>query len=410
MNEKKLVFLFPGVGSQYTGMSKTLFDNFKIFRETIEEAGETIKIDIPSLCFFKENKSQLDKLENAQCILLAFSTASYRVYMQEIGVEPMICMGHSLGEYSALCNSGVIKFTDALNLVYQRGLIVQEVSKGIDGTMMWVVNLEVDKVENVCRNVSGPDGNAFVSAYDSTTQSSISGHTNTLMKAAKELEKLGAIVYPLKLSGPFHSPLMKEAKERMELLLQQYSYQNPQFTVLANHNAKPYTNAKNVIENLSLQLISPIRWRNSLEFLIQQNICTAIEMGPKNVLSFLLKKNTGSIQTYTTDNEKDLDIIKDKLLVKQEEYLTIIGKCLGAAVSTKNRNNNEIEYQEKAVKPYRKIEALYNQLTGDNRPPKKNDVKDALSMLKSVLTVKQTPELEQNQWFQQVLENKIINF
>lgn len=407
---KKIAFLFPGVGAQYVGMAKTLYDNFKIFKETIEEAGDILKIDFVSLSFSKDKKEELDRLEIAQLALITFSTAAYRVYMREIGIQPHYCMGHSLGEYSALCGAGVIQFSDALELVQQRGLILKEVSSGIDGTMMWVINLDSKIVEEVCREASKQGKEIYVSAYDSPNQTSISGHTDVLMKTAKELEQKGAIVYPLKLSGPFHSPLMKEASERMTAVLRQYEYKNPKYPVIANRNAQLYTDAESVVDNLSLQLISPIYWRASVEFLLQQRIEIAVEIGPKNVLKFLMAKNTDAIRVYTTDNQKDLELISNELLIKKEDYLKIIGKCLGAAVSTKNRNDDAEEYEQKVIKPYRRIESFYKEFTEKGKSPGKDHVKEAMEILGSILSAKKVPQREYNYWTENVLGNKLINF
>lgn len=407
---KKIAFLFPGVGSQYVGMSKTLYDNFKIFKETLEEAGDILKIDFASLSFSKDKKEELDRLDIAQLTLLTFSTAAYRVYMQEIGIQPHYCMGHSLGEYSALCSAGVIQFPDALELVRQRGSILKEVSAGIDGTMMWVINLDNQIVEDVCQKASKPGQEIYVSAYDSPTQTSISGHTAVLMKTAKELEQKGAIVYPLKLSGPFHSPLMKEASERMKAVLQQYEYKSPQYPVIANRDAQPYTDAGSVVDNLSLQLISPISWRASVEYLLQQKVEIAVEIGPKNVLKFLMAKNTNAVRVYTTDNQKDLESIGNDLLIKEDEYLRIIGKCLGAAVSTKNRNDDAEEYEQKVIKPYRRIESFYKEFSEKGKSPGKDQVKEAMELLGAILSAKKVPEQEYSYWTENVLGSKFINF
>ncbi|HLP46100.1 MAG TPA: ACP S-malonyltransferase [Candidatus Kapabacteria bacterium] len=410
--KKKIAFLFPGVGSQYIGMSKSLFDNFKVFKETIEEAGDILKIDFKDICFAPGKKAELDKLENAQTILTAFSMASYRVYMQEIGILPSFCMGHSLGEYSALCSAGVMKFPDALKLVKERGAAVSEAASGINGTMMWVINLDINILEEVCKaaNASGEGQEVYISAYDSPTQASISGHTDALMKTARELEQKGAIVYPLKLSGPFHCPLMKEAAEKMKCILQQYRFDSPVYSVIANRDALPYKDAAGVVDNLSLQLISPIRWRASIEYLSAQGVDIAIEMGPKNVLKFLMQKNTDAIRVFTTDSDRDLEAIRNDLLVLEEEYLKVIGKCLGAAVSTKNRNDDIKEYEEKVIKPYRVIESFYNDFVAKGLRPGKNHVKEAILMLQAVLETKKVPRQEHGYWFNRVLGNKALNF
>lgn len=410
MELKKMVFLFPGVGSQYVGMGKSLYDNFKVFKETIEEAGDILKLDFNQLFFSPKKKEELNKLENAQSALLTASIATYRVFMQEIGIQPHYCMGHSLGEYSALCAAGVIRFSDALKLVRDRALVVNAAAEGVNGTMMWVINLDVEILENVCRDAAGQEQEVYISAYDSPTQASISGHTDTLMKVAKGLEKKGAIVYPLKFNGPFHCPLMKEAAEKMKPILQQYHYEKPRYTVIANRDALPYNDAESVVDNLSLQLISPIRWKASIEYLLVQGVGIGIEIGPKNVLKFLMAKNTDAIRTYTTDNTNDLDLIRHELVIGEEEYLHIIGKCLGAAVSTKNRNNNKDEYEQYVVKPYRKIETMYRELQSNGMKVGKDEVKDAVEMLHAVMAAKKVPEQEQKYWFDRIFGNKTVSF
>ncbi|MGE5343920.1 MAG: ACP S-malonyltransferase [Candidatus Omnitrophota bacterium] len=409
---KPIAFLFPGVGSQYVGMGKTLYDNFDVYRRTFEEAGDILNMDIADLCFTKEKKKELDLLENAQAVLVTAGIASYRVFRQETDIQPNYCMGHSLGEYTALCAAGVMDFPAALMLVRERGLIVKEVSAGIQGTMMWVINLDTSIVETVCNELSVPGQEVYVSAFDSPAQSSISGHTDMLMTVARELEKRGAIVYPLQLSGPFHCPLMKEAAERMASVLHRYEYKKPGCAVLANHNALPYSDESAVIENLSLQLVSPIRWKACLEYIVDKGVHVGIEMGPKNVLKFLVQKNVNTITVYTTDNEKDIAKIKDELVLKEDEYLKLIGRCLGAAVSTKNNNVDagEAEYAERVVKPYRKIEAYYNQFVSSAEKPQKQHVQEALGVLRDIMDAKRVPQPVQDQWFQRLSGNKIINF
>lgn len=309
----KIAFMFPGVGSEYAGMGKSFYENFKVVRNTVEEASDILNFDLAEICFDPSKEKELKKLGNAQVSLLTLSIAVYRVYMKEIGIQPHFCAGYSLGEYSALCSAGAIEFPEALKLVRERGRIINEVASLIDGTMAWVINLESKLVETVCEKFSEDGKQVFVSAYDTPTQVSISGHTDPLMKAARELEKKG-IVYPLRLSGPFHCPLMKEAAEQMKSILEKFAYRSPTCPVIANQNVQPYTDPESVIINLSLQLIKPISWKTTVEYFLEQEVDIAIEMGPKNVLKFILEKNTHEIKTYTMDNNKDLDEIKKSLL------------------------------------------------------------------------------------------------
>ncbi len=151
-NNKNIAFLFPGVGSQYSGMGKDFYSNFKIVQENFEEASDSLAMNMCDICFNPEEKNTLDKLEYAKPSLVCLSTAIFRLLDKEIGVIPKFCLGHSLGEYSALTNAGGIEFWDVLKIVQERALIINEVSNCVEGTMAWIVNLNAKTVEDVCQD------------------------------------------------------------------------------------------------------------------------------------------------------------------------------------------------------------------------------------------------------------------
>jgi [acyl-carrier-protein] S-malonyltransferase len=314
---EKPVFLFPGVGSHHVGMGKYFYDNFKTAREIFEEAGEVLKQDTAELCFSEEKRHELETLENSQTALVIVSAATYQVYRQEVGTAPCYCLGHSLGEYSALYAAGVLSFANTLELVRQRGILLRRAAVAVEGMMAWVINLDDQIVEQVCQESLTEGNEIFVSAYDSPLQSSISGLKAAVMTVGPKLEKQGAIVYPLRLSGPFHCPLMREAADRMKDILQDYTFAQGHYPVIANQNAQPYNGKNSIIENLSRQLTRPIRWKDSIQYLLKQAITTAVEMGPDKVLKHLMKNNTNDIFTYSLENEKDLKMIKDDFNTKK---------------------------------------------------------------------------------------------
>lgn len=248
----KIALLFPGVGSQRVGMGKIFYDHFKIARETFAEAGDILKQDMVALCFSGEKKEELNRLENAQTALLTICMATYRVYLEEVGLEPSFCLGHSLGEYSALCAAGVMPFAHALEIVWQRGLILNRAAAAMQGMMAWVINLADHITEFACAESLKKDGPVYVSAYDSPTQSSISGLREAVMAVGRKLEQEGAIVYPLRLNGAFHCPLMAEAADAMAAILRQYTFADPCFPVIANQDGRPYRGKESVIDNLHL--------------------------------------------------------------------------------------------------------------------------------------------------------------
>ncbi|MGD2085116.1 MAG: ACP S-malonyltransferase [Candidatus Aminicenantes bacterium] len=309
----RTAFLFPGVGSQHAGMGEDFYRNFKIVRDTFEEANDVLGMDLVKICFSDNGKAKLSQLEISQCALLTLSVATFRFYMEEVELPPLYCMGHSLGEYSALCCTGVIQFPDALSIVKQRGNILKEVAQTLDGLMAWVINLDNKIVEKICSESLKQDQEIYVSAYDAPKQSSISGSKDVVIKTGRKLEKEGAIVYPLKLSGPFHSPFMKPAAEQLRSILTQYEFDSPLCPVIANHCALLYQDKENVVDNLSMQLIRPVCWQSSVDYLLEQEIRLAIEMGPDRVLKHLMQSNTDLIDTISLRDMNDLEMVKERL-------------------------------------------------------------------------------------------------
>jgi [acyl-carrier-protein] S-malonyltransferase len=305
MNDK--MFIFPGVGSHHTGMGKEFYQDFPLVRDTFEEAGDVLKTDMGKMIFSHEETAKLNKLENSQTALLTLSVATYKLYMEEVGGDPAYCLGHSLGEYSALCCAGVVRFPDALIIVKERGKILNQVAASMQGIMAWVINLDNKIVENVCSQGIEEGHQIYLSAYDAPKQSSISGEKEAVMTIGRRLEKEGAIVYPLKLSGPFHCPLMKQAEEQLRSILEQYTFHSPIYPVIANLTAALYKDKDCVVDYLARQLTHHICWQASLEYALNQGVSIAVELGPDRVLKHLVQNNTDRIRTFSLNNMKDLD-------------------------------------------------------------------------------------------------------
>ncbi len=405
----KIALVFPGVGSQHTMMVKSFYDNSEAVRITFEEASEILKINLKEICFSSDLKDELNKIEVSQVALLVASLAVYRTFETELGILPDYCLGHSLGEYSALCASGIIKFSDAVEIVKQRGRIIKEAIPSCHGTMMWVINLDSNVVEETCREYSGDSDRVYISAYDTPTQCSISGDNDSILKVAQELEKKGAIVFPLKMSGPFHSPLMHKAAQEMKSVLNQFKFNTPKIPVISNYSALPYTDENSVVENLTRQLESPIRWTQSVTYLVEAGVKTAVEIGPKDVLKFLVKKNTPLIEAYSFNEFTQIEQLKDNVVIGREQALALIARCLKIAVSTKNFNHDTDTYQKTVVMPYKEVEGLYLDLREKNLYPEKEQVFKAVQMAVSILEAKKTPiELKRTK-MEQIFQNKILS-
>ncbi|GIN99875.1 acyltransferase domain-containing protein [Brevibacillus laterosporus] len=401
-----IIFMFPGVGSHYFGMGKTLYDNFSVAKLAFEEASDAVKMDIAKLCFSPDCKDELQKLKNSQIALVCVGVTTYRVFMEEIGLLPAFSMGYSLGEYSALVCAGAIQFRDALQMVQERGDVVSDVAKRIAGTMAWVTNIDSQTVEKICEEVSRIGEEVYVSAYDSPLKTSISGTNTAIRKAGDKVVEAGGIAIPIKMSGPFHSPLMKEAASKFKGILSNYNYQQPQYPVISNYTALPFTDRASISENLSLQLVSPIRWQESLQYGLTRGTDIAIELGPKTVLKYLLESNTKEYPVYSFDKAEDLQVIKNAFFFTEEEYMHLIAKCLATVVSTKNYNKQISHYEELVVQTFDQVQNSYEQLLETKTLAKKEHAEAAIQMLQTALVAKNLPEEKRADQMKKVLGHK----
>lgn len=402
---KKVAFLFPGQGSQYVGMAKSLCNSFKAAKDTFEEAGEAIGFDIAKLCF-EGSIEELTKTENTQPAILTASVAAYRVYMSEIGVEPACAAGHSLGEISALCCAGGINFSDAVKIVRQRGKFMQEAVPAGIGGMAAIIGAGKDTIEAECKNATHNGKQVTVANFNSPEQIVISGNIEAVNEAGEKLSSAGAVVIPLKVSAPFHCSLMQQASDKLSEELKKYNFNELKFPVIANLTAQPYPNKDNIIEYLTKQIVSPVKWQSSMEYIQKSSSDLAVELGPKTVLRGLMKKNVPSLITYSYDDESDVQNLKKHISSNEKAVnngLEIITKCIAAAICSKNSNWDEQEYQKGVVEPYRNVKQMKDEMVKADRQPSNDEVIKALNMLKSVLVTKKIPDEEQSQDFTEIL-------
>lgn len=404
----KLSMLFPGQGSQFVGMGKELCEQFDIAEKTFQEANDALGFNLQKLCF-EGSLEELTKTQNSQPAVLTASVAAFRVYMQELGNQPYIMAGHSLGEYSALVCTGAMKFTDAVKIVRQRGLFMQDAVPFGVGSMAAVSGLEVSVIEEECIKYNEAGSKVVaVSNYNSPEQIVISGDKEAVEGLSEKFSQKGARVIPLKVSAPFHCPLMQPAADRLNIELQNYTYNDLKYPVIANINAKLYKSKDNIVDYLTKQVVEPVRWIDSMLELKNQEVDFAIEIGPKNVLQNLMKKNIKEIPVYTFKNKDGLEKIRNlvadtqKQKSKDSNLMAVITRCLAVAVCTKNSNWDNDEYQKGVVEPYRKIKQLQMSLEEKGNEPTIQQAEQALDMLKSVFTTKKTPEEEAIGRFSQI--------
>lgn len=394
----KLAFLFPGQGAQYIGMGSKLCENFSVAGQVFDEANEALDFDLKKLCL-RGSMDELTKTENTQPAILTASVAAFKVYMQEIGIKPDYTAGHSLGELSALCCAGGIQFADAVRLVRQRGRLMQQaVPEGI-GSMAAVSGVEKEIIEKECFLVSKEGNIVVVSNYNSLEQIVISGHVKAVNAVGEQLKSMGARVVYLKVSAPFHSPLMQPASDSFREELKKYNFCEMEWPVISNVTAKPYPGKEQIIDYLSVQITNPVKWQSTIEYLKNSGINKAVEMGPKAVLKNLLRSNT-SISIFSSETREDILHLKKKLVSEKETEtvnngMMFITRCIATAVSTKNRNWDENMYQKGVVESYRKLVALKEELIKGSTQPTEEHIEEALHLLKQILDTKLLPDNEQ---------------
>ena len=389
----QFMLMFPGVGSHHTGMGKTFYDHFPTVRDLFVEASDILHCDMYKLCFSAESAGELEQLKNSQVALLCVSVATYKVLVEETGLEQAVYLGYSLGEYSALCCAGALSLQDALQLVRERGVIVTETVAAIEGSMIWVVNLQSEKVEQICQELRQEKEDIFISAYDSPVKTSLSGTQSALRRAGEKVVEAGGIPIPIKMSGPFHSPLMHAAADRFRPLLKQCTYNMPKFPVISNFTASPYGQVEAIAENLTLQLINPIHWQKSLELTFNYGVNTSIEVGPKDVLTYVLKENR-KMRGYTLATKQSLIDFQSEIKTMRSELAKFLAKALAILSGTRNYNEDLQEYEEQVFSRTKKIQAIYEQVQAGKLFPDAGLCQKVIAILTEALHAKKLPESE----------------
>lgn len=407
---KKVALLFSGQGSQYIGMGKALYNQFPEARNIFDRANEALGFDIAGLCF-EGDIDTLTRTENAQPALLTMSVAAFEVFRRETKVEPVFMAGHSLGEFSALTCAGVIPFEDAVRLVRKRGQFMEAAIPAGLGAMAAIRGIDKEEIEEACKNSSNASQLAVVSNYNAPDQIVISGHAGAIKEAGQRLEASGAEVIPLKVSTPFHSPLMAPAADLLREELGKYSYNEFKYAVISNVTALPYENTGMLVEYLAKQVLMPVRWYETMLHLEAQGVEIAVELGPQAVLKNLAGKCTKGIGAFSYDKEEDRVHLYKALLTgtdrdepRENMKLKLIYRSMAIAVCTKNSNWDNEAYRAGVIEPYKRIQAMYEELQKQDTEPSVQQMREALEMLKSVFITKQTEPQEQKDRFNQIFE------
>ena len=303
----KTAFLFPGQGSQSVGMGQEFYQQYDVVREIFDMAEETVKMGISNLCF-KGPMEELTQTVNLQPAVTTVNLACLAVLKKE-GIAYDFCAGHSLGEYSALNAAGVISAEDTIKLVHKRGDLMHRESTRYNGAMHAIVGLPIAEVENLVAEVQ-PQGVVSVANHNSELQIVITGSPEPVEKVSTLAAQKGARAIPLKVSGAWHSELIKGAEQEFKAVLAQIDFNPPEKSIIINVSADIASEADEIKDIMGRQLCSPVKWYDSMVKLMDEKMETFVEVGPGRVLAGLLKKILPPdypVKTYNISNMKQLE-------------------------------------------------------------------------------------------------------
>lgn len=307
----KVAFVFPGQGAQYVGMGKDFYEQIPVSRKVYTIASEVTGLNLPGLCF-KENE-QIDITEYTQIAMLA-TEAAMLAALQEKGVKADVAAGLSLGEYGAILTAGAMSLEDVFRVVRQRGILMQK-AVPTGGAMCAVLGMDGEKIAKICEET---EGIVSVANYNCPGQIVITGEEGAVAAAAEKLKEAGARrCVPLKVSGPFHSEMLKGAGEKLAGVLADVELKGFSMPYVTNVTADYVTDISEIKELLGRQVYSSVRWQQSVERMIADGVDTFIEIGPGRTLTGFLKKINKNVTGLHIEKVEELEEVVRLLCDKQ---------------------------------------------------------------------------------------------
>lgn len=305
----KIAFVYPGQGAQKCGMGKDFYDTFPMAKAVFDKADEILDISVTEICFTEDER--LHQTAYTQPALVTTCLAITAV-LKEKGVQPDVTAGLSLGEYAAIATAGGFSVEEAIRTVRARGIFMEEAVPDGKGAMAAVLGMDVAQIEKVLSKIEG----AYIANYNCPGQIVITGLKPSVDKACEALKNAGCKrCLPLKVSGPFHSPYLKEAGEKLGEFMEETKLQELEIPYVTNVTAEYVTDIQETKELLVRQVASSVKWIQSVERMIAEGVDTFVEIGPGKTLAGFIKKINPDVRVINISQVEDLNIFLEEQYV-----------------------------------------------------------------------------------------------
>ena len=302
-------FVFPGQGSQFIGMGKDLYQENEFAKSLFNQANDILGYSISDICF-EGPEETLNQTQYTQVAIFIVSACIYEI-LKSNNFSISSFSGHSLGEITSYYAAGVLDFESALKIVIKRGELMGEAARQSSGSMAAIIGMDQDSVEKIINEIDG----VKIANFNSPVQYVISGESTAVDHACKDLESSGAKrVVPLPVSGAFHSNLMAPAVPKFQEYLSNFTFNPANHPIILNRSVEPVTDSEALKENLPLQIQSPVRWIETIQYLSQKSE-SFVEVGPGKVLSGLIKKINRELSVKPTSSYESIAQLLNKVEV-----------------------------------------------------------------------------------------------